>query len=512
MGKSGKIAIFLGAVLAAGIVFALPAGVRVAQAAQEETIEEGVYIGSIDVGGMTEEEAKAAVEAYVEDAGDAVFTLSAGEKSIQVKAEELGTSFTDMSVIQKAMDVCKSGNLIKRYKDKKDLENGNVVIGMALEVDTETVSALLEEKAGELNQDAVDSTLMRENGAFRIVEGKQGIEVNVKESVTDIETYINGGWDGEDGSIELTAEIVEPRGTKEELSKIQDLLGGYSTNYNSSTQNRCDNIAVATSKINGTVLYPGEEFSVYEAIGPLDAANGYELAGAYENGQTVQSYGGGVCQVSTTLYNAVILAELEITERSNHSMIVTYVKPSMDAAIAGDYKDLKFVNNQDTPIFIEGYTQGKNVYFNIFGQETRPANRKISFESEVVSQTDPGVQFVGTGDPAGYIGVSQDKHTGYVAQLWKVVTVDGVEESREVFNKSTYKASPKIVNVGTASADPNVSATIGAALATGDEATIYAAVAQYSAAASAVQQPEQPAPSPEEQAIIGDGQVDTGQQ
>lgn len=509
MRKSGKIGIFLGMVLAAGVVFAVPAGTR---AAQEERIAEGVYIGSIDVGGMTEEEAKDAVNAYVQSAGEAVFTLSAGEKSIEVKAEELGTSFTDMSVIQKAMDVCKSGNLIKRYKDKKDLENGNVVIDMVLDVDEEAVAAMLEEKAEQLNQEAVDSTLVRENGQFQIVEGAQGIEVNVEKSVAAIEDYISNGWNGENGAIELTAEIVEPKGTKEELSKITDLLGSYNTNYSSSTQNRCDNISNAASKINGTVLYPGEEFSVYEAIGPLDAANGYELAGAYENGQTVQSYGGGVCQVSTTLYNAVILAELEITERSNHSMIVTYVKPSMDAAIAGDYKDLKFVNNQDTPIFIEGYTQGKNIFFNIFGQETRPANRKVTYESEVVSQTDPGVQFVGTGDPAGYMGVTQDKHTGYVAQLWKVVTVDGVEESREVFNKSTYKASPKIVNVGTASADPNVSAAIGAALATGDEATIYATVAQYSAAASAVQQPAEPAPSAEEQAIIGDGQVDTGGQ
>ena len=117
---------------------------------------------------------------------------------------------------------------------------------------------------------------------------------------------------------------------------------------------------------------------------------------------------------------------------------------------------------------------------------------------------------MGTGDPVGYIGVSQEKHTGYVAQLWKIVTVDGVEESREIYNKSTYKASPKIVNVGTASADPNASAAIGAALATGDEATIYAAVAPYTAAASAVQQPAEPTPSAEEQAIIGDGQVDTG--
>ena len=92
--------------------------------------------------------------------------------------------------------------------------------------------------------------------------------------------------------------------------------------------------------------------------------------GVIETGY-VQSYGGGVCQVSTTLYNAVLKAELEVTQRSNHSMIVTYVKPSMDAAIAGDYKDLKFVNNLDAPIYIEGYTVGKDIYFNIYGQETR---------------------------------------------------------------------------------------------------------------------------------------------
>ena len=305
---------------------------------------------------------------------------------------------------------------------------------------------------------------------------------------------------------------MNPRGTREELSKIQDVLGTYNTNYSDSGKNRCTNIAVAAEKINGTVLYPGDEFSVADAIGPLNAANGYELAGAYENGQTVESYGGGVCQVSSTLYNTVILAELEVTERSNHSMIVTYVSPSMDAAIAGDYKDLCFVNNQDAPIYLEGYTSGKNVYFTIYGEETRPANRVVTYESEVISRQDPGTQFVATGDPAGYIGTVQGKHVGYVAQLWKVVTVDGKEESREVFNKSTYRASPKVVHVGTASADPNVSAVIGAALATGDEATIYGAVAPYTAAA--MQQPPAPQPTPEEQAITGtvdESQITGGQ-
>ena len=86
--------------------------------------------------------------------------------------------------------------------------------------------------------------------------------------------------------------------------------------------------------INGTTLYPGEEFSTLDKISPFTEANGYYPAGSYLNGMVVDSLGGGICQVSTTLYNAVLLSELEVTQRSNHSMIISYVKPSMDAAIA----------------------------------------------------------------------------------------------------------------------------------------------------------------------------------
>lgn len=512
MKKSNKILSLFGGAAALCMLLASPVSIR---AGQEETIAERVYIGNVYVGGMTEDEAAAAVEDYVRKAGDADLKLCTGGKNITVSASELGIHFSDMNAVSEAVDVGRSGNLIKRYKDKKDLQQGDKVIEMRLGVDSAAVSALLDEKAEELNQEAVDNGLVREDGRFRIIKGEQGVEVNVADSIAAIEEYVSAEWNGSDAEIELVAEIVEPRGSEEELAKVKDLLGSYSTNYNSSGANRCTNISIAAEKINGTVLYPGEEFSVYESIGPLDAANGYKLAGSYENGQTVDSYGGGVCQVSTTMYNAVILAELEVTQRSNHSMIVSYVKPSMDAAIAGDYKDLRFVNNYDLPIYIEAYTVGKDIYFNIFGHETRAANRVVTYESEVVSQQDPGTQFVGTGDPAGYMGVAQGKHIGYVAQLWKVVTVDGVVESREIYNKSTYRASPKIVNVGTASADPNISAIIGAALATGDEATINAAVAPYTASANAILNPAPPEQAtPEQQAIAGtvdESQITGGQ-
>ena len=203
--------------------------------------------------------------------------------------------------------------------------------------------------------------------------------------------------------------------------------------------------------------------------------------------------------MSTTLYNAVIRAELDIEERFNHSMIVSYVDPSADAAIAGTYKDLKFKNNTDAPLYIEGYTKDMVIYFNVYGQETRPADREVIFESETLSTSDPGVVYQASGDPIGYISQKQSSHVGYTAQLWKIVKVGGVEESREVFNKSTYKASPRIVIVGTGSANPEASAAMNAAVGSQDQGTIEAAAAQWNDAALAAQQAAQQAAEQQQQ-------------
>lgn len=463
-----------------------------AKTTENATIADGIYIGSVNVGGMTEEEALEAVDLYIANALDAEFTLTVDEKEICISAEDINLRFEESFAVQEAINIGRSGSLIQRYKDKKDLEQGDKVLPLNVSVDKELLTEILEENAEELNDEVINNGLIRENGQFIFIEGTPGIEVNIEESVAEVERFLLENWDGENASVELVAEVTQPKGTVEELAKVQDVLGSYTTNYNTSSAARCTNISVAAGKINGTVLYPGEEFSVGQTINPLDKANGYELAGAYENGQTVQAYGGGVCQVSTTLYNALLLAEIEISQRSNHSMIVTYVPPSQDAAIAGDYKDLKFVNNQEAPIYIEAVIVGKNITFNIYGEETRPENREVSYVSEVVSVDDPATQFVATDAPAGYVATAQSKHTGYVARLWKVVKEDGVEVSREACNKSTYKASPKIVHVGTASADPNVTAAIHAAIATGDEATINAAVGPYAAALAAEQTTAQP--------------------
>lgn len=189
------------------------------------------------------------------------------------------------------------------------------------------------------------------------------------------------------------------------------------------------------------------------------------------NGKVVDSLGGGICQVSTTLYNAVLKAELEVTERHNHSMIVGYVDPSADAAIAESAgKDFKFVNNTEYPIYIEGYTKDKNVTFNIYGKETRAENRKVRYESEVLEVINPpaDVIYADAGQPIGYIVSDGSAHIGYKAKLWKIVTEDGVEVSRTQVNKSSYKMVPRSATVGTATADPAAYEEIMAAIGTGN--------------------------------------------
>ena len=493
----------IGGALAAAVICA--AGVYVgttvhAQENDEYLIADNIYIGDIAVGGMTEAQASEAVESYVESLGDTQFTFTVDDKSVTATAADLGVEWSNPVIVKDAAGVGRTGNLIERYKSKKDLEHENMVFDIAYTADREKVKSFLESNTQDMNQEAVNYGLIRENGGFTITDGQNGVAVDVDKSADEIVSYIEDTWTQTDASLELAASVVEPEGTKEQLERVKDVLGTFTTDFGSSSAGRAQNVRNGASKINGTVLYPGEQFSVYEAVSPFSAENGYELAGSYENGTTVQTYGGGICQVSTTLYNAVIRAELAIDERYCHSMIVSYVKPSMDAAIAGTYKDLKFTNNYDFPIYIEGYTSGMQITFTVYGEETRDAGREVSFESETTSTTEPETKFEMSSEyPIGYVQTTQNAHTGYTAKLWKIVKENGVEISRDTYNNSTYNASPKIITVGIKSNNAEAVAAVKAAVATGDESAVRSAAAANSAESLKKQEEEEKKKQEEEQ-------------
>lgn len=484
----------IGSLAAVGIFTAgFAARQAYAEAKQGDKILDNIYIGDVAVGGMSGEEAKQAVENYVDEIQNTRFTLTVNDKSMTATAKQLGVDWENTGVVEEAVMIGKSGSLITRYKDKKDLEHEPKKLEITFGTKEEDIEKYLSANADKVNQEAVDGGLVRENGSFKITGGDEGIAVNVTKSAKAIADYIANDWDTKEANIALSADVVQPRGSKEQLSKVKDVLGTFSTDYSSSSSGRAMNVSNGCSRINGALLYPGDVFSVYEAVSPFDAEHGYALAGSYENGTVVETYGGGICQVSTTLYNAVIRAELKINERYAHSMIVNYVKPSMDAAIAGTVKDLKFENNTEAPIYIEGVTGGGVITFTIYGEETRSPKREVIFESEIVSENNPPVQIQGSSSyNVGYVSVQQSAHVGKVARLWKIVKEDGVEKSREEFNNSNYRASPKIIVVGTNTASDEARAYIQNAIASQNEGAIYAA-AQTAASIAAQPPKEDPA-------------------
>lgn len=433
------------AVMAAGMIFMTPVSARAAEA-----IPAGVYVGEISLEGMTAGEAKAAVQEYVDAKLNQTVTLDIDGTKAESSAKALGMSWGNPDAVDAAVEKSEiKGSLIKRYMMKKDLQQNPVTIDLEMDVDQETMSAFLEEHCSAALVEPQDAEIVRKNGEFEITPSVTGLGIDMEATEQALKTAL---LSSETDQVEITAFVtdLEPRIRTEDLEQIQDELGSYTTGFSSSGWSRSTNLEVGTAKINGSVLMPGDVLSGYECMAPFTTANGYKTATAYENGRSVDSVGGGVCQIATTLYNAALYAELDIVQRQNHSMTVSYVDHSRDAAIAGTYKDIKIGNPYDTPIYIEGYTSGKKLTFKVYGKETRPENRKIEFESktlEWISPGDPIEQQDPTLAPGSRVQV-QSAHTGIRSELYKHVYIDGKLTETTRLNKDSYMASKAIVSVG----------------------------------------------------------------
>lgn len=462
-----------GLILTVGAALFLAAGAP-ALADETDTISKNVYIGGVNVSGMTEEQATKAVEEKLGKGTGGNYTVKIGDETTTATAENFGMEWTNREVVHEAMEVAKGGNLIKQYKDKKDLQVEPKNFEVAYAPNEQAVKTYVEKLAEEYNRDAEEGYITFANGYPEVTGGETGIAVNVDQSVSSIMKALEG--DGTE--LTVVAEVQKPSVTKEELSQVKDVLGTATTYYGSSYE-RNTNVEVGASKINGTLIMPGETFSVTAAVTPFNADNGYYPAPSYESGQVVDTYGGGICQVSTTLYNAVLKAELQVDERHNHTMLVSYVDPSKDAAIAEGLMDFVFTNNTDAPIYIYGVGYQGTLNFTIYGHETRDPNRSISFRSETLSQTDAStnVKLVAKSDQnIGYLNQTQSAHQGLEAVLWKdIVNADGTTDTVQV-NSSSYQASPAIYEVGIVSPNTQASAAIQTAIANNDLATVQAII------------------------------------
>ena len=418
-----------------------------------DTICEGIRIDGCAVGGLTREEAAQAVQEYEQNLADIEVEITYDDQNEIKTLEQLGYSYSGLEdAVNEAYKIGREGNIWTRYKIIKEGAGADTEFVLEKSISEGDFKSYIEDNADQFVKVAKNAKLKRENGEFVITDEQNGMEVPISENVEKLNEYLNQTWDYNTFTYELAVEVAEPEYTREDLEKVNDVLGEYTTNFSSSGYNRVENIKTACKKINGNMIYPGDEFSVMDQILPFTAENGYYEAGSYSQGEVIQSYGGGVCQVATTLYNSVLLAELEVTERYNHQMVVSYVPLSRDAAVSDTgNQDFKFVNNTEYPIYIEGYLDGANITFRLYGCETRDSNRKVEYVSEQTETIQPGKDIETKDDTLaeGQKIVTQSAHTGYRAKLWKKVYVDGEVDSETQVNSSYYAASARRVTVGT---------------------------------------------------------------
>lgn len=412
-----------------------------------DTMFNGIRVGGVDVGGMGYDEALEKVAEYYNTEEQKV-TVSIGDKQWMLDFEEAGAGYDYRAAVDEAFGIGRDGDLKDRYKDALKAAEEGINISAAYSYDEDAVNDFVAEMKAEADVSVKDSVVLKENERIIITDEVYGINVDEAATAEVIKAVFEKGKSDE---VEAVYTSVEPEVKKADNEKNFKIIGSYTTTFSRGYVNRNINLDVGCKYINGTILQPGEEFSMAEGLKEQTYENGYRNAAVFVNGKSEDGMGGGVCQISTTVYNAVIRAELKVTERFNHSVPVSYVPLGLDAAIAEGYKDFKFVNDTEYPVYIEAYIDDNKLISNIYGTEIHEPGREVDFQSVYISSVPKPAEKV-TEDPElfeDYREVTYEGSVGHIVEVYKKVSMNGELVSRELFSKSSYRPVPDEVTVGT---------------------------------------------------------------
>ncbi len=430
---------------------------------------EGISVDGVDIGGMTMVEARAAVdEAHKEQLDKLEYTFNIDDETIVIKQSNSFIVNYDLTrVLNEAfncIDYTEAREAMEEYKDIK--ENGRE-FNTDPKIDEQSLKDRLEYIASSYTDEPQDATWKinmdaPEGKKLEFIEGRSGVVIDTDAMYNTIVELFEKG---EGGSLEVSTKVQEPEITKADLEKKYQFRASAETSYDTASRgyaSRVHNIVKATNYVNGTILKPGEVFSMNNTIGDRTYANGWQAGGALVGGKTEQQAGGGVCQVASTLYNAIVKADLEIVYRQNHSEQLGYVQGGLDATINTGTIDFKFKNNTGSDILIIGYNVNRHVYFEVYGEPFGDEYDKITLTSKMTGTVYPSGEMqykVVKGKPASYSQVDVKRKNGSKWVSYKNYWKDGKLVKTEFLANSTYKAFNGVTLVGEGNKnDPDASA------------------------------------------------------
>ncbi len=347
------------------------------QEAQAQDIPLGrqIYIDGVQVSGMTIQEAQDALDKIHADALAAwEYQLTAGDKTLTLSATSLPIRFDVDAALSQAL-------ALPSYAAAGEIRS----LSCQPQVELAALRAALDDAVAPLNQPAQDAqaTYDPTSGAFSFTQAEAGRQVDVPALAQALQTAIQSG---NRGPIQVPFLEQAPDYTLEQAQAEHQLICQFSTSFAGSTygkKNRVHNIQKAAELIDGVEVKPGQEFDMNETLGDRNQENGWKEAAGIRDGAYVQEYGGGVCQLSSTLYNAVLMADLTVTERHHHSWPLGYIDPGRDATISTDGPNFRFLNSSDLPVTLSAQvdTDEKTITVAIYGAPL-PDGRSIRIRSE----------------------------------------------------------------------------------------------------------------------------------
>jgi vancomycin resistance protein YoaR len=290
-------------------------------------------------------------------------------------------------------------------------------------------------------------------GLIHVTPDAKGAKIDQLQLIKKIEESFNAD---KALLIEVPIKLIMPRYQEQHLRLISSEIGRGQTAYRQDEYNRVSNIKNAIKKINGSILLPEEEFSLNEVIGRRTLENGYKNAPVIVDGKLVPGMGGGVCQVATTLYKAVLKAQLEVMERTHHSFSPTYVEIGQDATIAGEHIDFKFKNNRKVPIYLL-CTAGKGRILISIYSDKMPANQKVRIESQILEEESPQPERIirDSNLKEGDMKIEKEEKIGYKVAVYRNIYDGEKLLIRELITKDYYRPIRGIVRIGTAQEMPS---------------------------------------------------------
>lgn len=406
-------------------------------------IVNGVSVSGVNIGGLTKEEAQIKLRSKAKERLNKQIVLSVDDTRYFGTASSFGASIKWQQSLENAFALGRDADFLKRIKAVIFTNIPEKQLQFPVSLNENFIKSTIKKAAAKINRPHENAKLIKINGQLTTISEKNGIKLDEEAAYSQISDSLAKG----ESVISLQAQIDEPNVRVEDLNKINAPLAVYTTTFNRGKVARTHNLTIAAKAINGTVIKPGEVFSYNKEVGPRVLARGYQEAIVFVNGKQEPGIGGGICQVSSTLYNSALLSGMKIVERYHHSRTVTYVTSGRDATVSYGVIDFKFKNVNKNPICIFAEVAGSNLKVEIYGASEDKKN--IQVYAVLSGRTPFGLKTIEDNTLApGKRRVEDKGSSGVSSVVYRKTTTENGSKITEVISKDRYAPQNKIILVG----------------------------------------------------------------